>query len=140
MCWEAAADYPRDPLSPGRARRFCTEQITAVLGAGDGRDAVVEDATIIVSELVTNSVNAGCEVVRVGLTIHRDRLRLSVADDAPGRPRVEQAGPQDAHGRGLAITAALSDTWGMDREAGGKQVWAELGFSPALTEQLDCLV
>jgi anti-sigma regulatory factor (Ser/Thr protein kinase) len=140
MCWDVAAEYPCDALSPGRARRFCAEQISAILGDGGARDTVIEDATIIVSELVTNSVNAGCRVVRVGLTIHRDRLQLCVYDDAPGRPRVERPGPQDVHGRGLAITAALADDWGVERAANGKQVWAELQFPALLTERLDCTV
>lgn len=140
MCWDVAAEYPCDALSPGRARQFCAEQISAMLGDCGARDTIIEDATIIVSELVTNSVNAGCRVVRVALTIHRDRLQLCVYDDAPGQPRMERPGPEDVHGRGLAITAALADDWGVDPAPSGKQVWAELQFPAPFTELLDCTV
>jgi signal transduction histidine kinase len=139
MCWDIAADFPSDALSPGRARRFCSEQIPSVLGNGVGRDAVVEDTVIVVSELVTNSVNAGSSAVRVELTIHRGRLRVSVHDDAPGTPKLIQSAPEDVHGRGLAITATLAEAWGTHPTHTGKQVWAELTFPGALADKLECL-
>jgi anti-sigma regulatory factor (Ser/Thr protein kinase) len=140
MCRDAAETYGGEVWSPNRARRFCTEQIAAMLSVGPQRDAVTDDATIIASELVTNSVNAGSGRIRIMLTIHRDHLRLTVRDDADGQPQPRSAGPEDPHGRGLAITALLARAWGVEPAADGKQVWAELGFSRELTRNLECRI
>ncbi|MCU1656943.1 MAG: putative sensor protein [Pseudonocardiales bacterium] len=138
MCWDIAEFYPCDTRSPGYARRFCSKHIPAVLAGGRDRDAIVEDAAIIVSELVTNSINAGCSAVHVELSIHREHLRLTVRDDAPGEPRRREAGPEDVHGRGLTITASLARAWGVEPADTGKQVWAELEYPPQMAGALDC--
>jgi anti-sigma regulatory factor (Ser/Thr protein kinase) len=140
MCRDATETYGCDVWSPNRARRFCTDHIASALLSGVQRDAVTDDAAIIASELVTNSVNAGCGQVHITLTIHHDYLRLAVRDDADGLPQRRTAGPEDAHGRGLAITAVLARSWGVDPTEPGKQVWAELAVPPALTHGLDCRI
>jgi anti-sigma regulatory factor (Ser/Thr protein kinase) len=94
--------------------------------------ALVDDAQLLVSELVTNSVlhsgaSAGDGVlVRVELT--RTMLRLEVED--PGRegaigPRAGDA--EQGGGFGLNLVQALSERWGVERVAvGGTRVWAQL--------------
>lgn len=140
MCRDVTETYDGEVWSPNRARRFCTEQLAAILSVGVQRDAVTDDATIIASELVTNSVNAGSGRIRIMLTIHRDHLRLTVRDDAEGDPRRRTAGPEDPRGRGLTITALLARAWGIERAADGKQVWAELVLPVELTRGLECRI
>jgi serine/threonine-protein kinase RsbW len=94
--------------------------------------AMLDDAQLLISELVTNSLchsgaSAGDDVVvRVALT--RSTLRLEVED--PGRggaigpyaADVEQGG-----GFGLNLVQALSERWGVERVAvGGTRIWAQL--------------
>ena len=99
---------------------------------------MVDDCLLVVSELVTNAVNAGCTQVGMSVEIHRGYLRVIARDDAPGEPYPMQAGPRDPNGRGLAIIACISSAWGVRPGPGGKQVWADLPIPNRLTRALDC--
>jgi CheY-like chemotaxis protein/anti-sigma regulatory factor (Ser/Thr protein kinase) len=104
------------------ARRFVAERCRD-WGCGD----VVEDAELVVSELVTNALVHGesrCEL-RAGLS--EAALRLQVIDDGAGMPDPQAATDTDEHGRGLLLVSALSTAWGVELlPDGGKIVWAEL--------------
>jgi anti-sigma regulatory factor (Ser/Thr protein kinase) len=89
---------------------------------------VYDDAALIISELVTNSIRAGGRVIEVRLLCTLDMLRVCVFDDAPGIPRLLATGPREDHGRGLALVDALSAGWGVEPALVGKEVWAELGW------------
>jgi anti-sigma regulatory factor (Ser/Thr protein kinase) len=142
MCWDAAASFPADTRSPGAARRFCTDQVSALLVDGPERGLLLDDLRLIVSELVTNTLNAGGTSALVTLSWHRHQLRVAVADDAPGVPILRAPAGDDTHGRGLAITQSLSSGWGFYTTrlpaSPVKQVWAELSVAPSLTEALNC--
>ena len=83
-------------------------------------------ASLVVSELVTNStVHAGTEI-DLSLAWQRPALRLTVRDHSSALPRQQEAG-LEVHGRGLAIIASLSRAFGVLPTAdGGKVVWAVL--------------
>lgn len=92
---------------------------------------------LLVSELVTNSIcHAG---LRPGdpIDLQTDdaagRLRLSVHDGGPGfdRPALVDRDPLAGSGHGLGIVAALSERWGVDRDADGCTVWCEVVQEPA---------
>lgn len=138
MCWDAGEIFPCDIRSPRLARRFCADTVGSVLQAGPEFQTVLDDLVIVASELVTNSVKANCTELELTLSIHRDHLRLIVGDDAPGEPRLMAAGPEDVGGRGVAITAALAQAWGVWRLPPRKRVWAELTFAPQLAANLTC--
>jgi signal transduction histidine kinase len=87
---------------------------------------VIADAELIVSELITNAIDAHCGNAQLTLTVDDDTVRIEVEDDATGLPHLRKARPTDRRGRGLAIVAALSSRWGYDKLSGGKRVWAEL--------------
>lgn len=133
MSWDAMDAVGCDYQAPGRARSFCIGQLREALEGGSELESLLEDTAIVASELVTNAINAGCVDLRVGMSIFPTHLRLTVLDDAPGAPRHERAGPEDVHGRGVAITAALARAWGVESAPSGKQVWAELAFAPELS-------
>jgi anti-sigma regulatory factor (Ser/Thr protein kinase) len=84
---------------------------------------VVEDAVLLVSELVTNSVLHGGPPVVVAVDCTEDALQVRVRDGSPHRPTPREAGDDDENGRGLALVAEMSDDWGVDPEADGKHVW-----------------
>ncbi|MEP7020159.1 MAG: ATP-binding protein [Pseudonocardiales bacterium] len=129
---------PCDIRSPRLARRFCAATVGSVLSAGPEFQTVLDDVVIVASELVTNSVKANCTELELTLSIHRDHLLLVVGDDAPGKPRLMAAGPEDVGGRGVAIMAALAQAWGVWQFPAKKQVWAELAFPPQLAANLTC--
>jgi anti-sigma regulatory factor (Ser/Thr protein kinase) len=102
---------------------------------GQVNEAVLGDALLLISELVTNSVRhadlaAGAPLlVRADLTA--DVLRLEVAD--PGKEGAVAARPPDVRhgtGFGLHLIDTLAARWGVVH-AGGTQVWCELPREPA---------
>jgi hypothetical protein len=141
MCWDAARRFPADTRSPREARRFCTEALSTLLADRPERGELVDDVILIVTELLTNSINAGASSALVTLNWHRDQLRVTVGDDALGAPALQSPSPNETHGRGLAITQSLSTAWGVETthtSRAGKAVWAELSVAPTLTDTRRC--
>jgi anti-sigma regulatory factor (Ser/Thr protein kinase) len=88
-----------------------------------------EDAAILVSELLTNSVNASClqgSSVRLRLLADHSQLIIEAWDRNPRPPQPRQADYLDEGGRGLNVVAAIADRWGYYRSGNWKVVWAEL--------------
>jgi DNA-binding NarL/FixJ family response regulator len=116
-----------DPTSPRRARRFLRNHCVRW-----GCEAVLDQAELVVSELVTNAVShghSGCEL-RIGLT--EDTLRIAVTDRGDGTPDVLATTGRDEHGRGLVLVSAVAAAWGVDTTPGdGKVVWAHLALPAA---------
>jgi anti-sigma regulatory factor (Ser/Thr protein kinase) len=104
-----------------------------------GFSEVAEIAELLLSELVTNAVQAARATandlpVNIRLSANRDRLLIEVWDGnvQPPVPRVlEYDFPAlDAEsGRGLFLVETLSERWGWypTRNPGGKVTWCELG-------------
>lgn len=98
-----------------------------------------EDAGVVVSELVTNSVAASAELrpavapVLVWLGSDGHSVLAAVADTSPHPPMRLNLGPDADGGRGLALVEALSNRWGWHptNTAGlVKVVWAEWRLPP----------
>lgn len=95
-------------------------------------DALVADARLCVSEIVTNLVvYTNSAVVRVEVSIWPDRVIVSVRDSDPtGCPCPRQPCADDERGRGLLLVQRLAHDWGVTWIGGlvptGKQVWFEL--------------
>lgn len=98
--------------------------------------AVLDNAQLLVTELVTNSVRhsgmpATADVI-VRVEITPAIVRLDVKD--PGRGGAiapHPPDPQTGGGFGLNIVQALSDRWGVEHAAHGRtQVWAQLARTP----------
>lgn len=110
-----------DFAAPGEARAFVSTQ----LGDADlPHDVPLGNVLLVVSELVTNAVQAGATVVEVDLVMVPQRLELVVNDDADGWPSLRNAGRNDERGRGLTIVSHLSDTWSVTSDTRGKRVTA----------------
>jgi anti-sigma regulatory factor (Ser/Thr protein kinase) len=129
MLYDIVTTYGCDTTQVARARTWIQRVLAERLPERTRAD-VVDDAALIVSELLTNAIRAGCAVVRVGLALERDCIRLGVSDDAPGQPAVRETQPTDVAGRGLPIVASLASDWGVVRTTsppeGCKEVWATL--------------
>lgn len=113
-------DIARDANAPAAARH-ALQSLAGTLDAG-----VLDDAGLLVSELVANSVRHGAgDRVRVHLDPAPDgALRCEVVDAGPGfdpddRPRR----PGVAGGYGLLLVEKLSSAWGVEDHA---HVWFEL--------------
>ena len=107
---------------PGDARRWLKARLATHELAG-----MADDACLVVSELVTNSLTHGGGAPTVRATVARTGLRLEVSDLAPGLPEVRGIGVPDASGGlGLRIVEQLSSSWGVTPFGQGKMVWASL--------------
>lgn len=102
-------------------------------------DEALEDARLMVSELVTNSLRHGSlgpgQQIELSFSISRGVLRVEVCDPGPGFvPEPRSAVSSDGSGWGLFLVARLADRWGVHND-GVSRVWFELG--DGLTTHLD---
>ena len=93
--------------------------------------------TLLVSELITNSVKYGrSEVVR--LELHGDgdgRLRVDVVDEGGGFvPTARDRPATEVGGWGLHLVHTLADRWGVATEA--SHVWFEIGPGSSRAESI----
>ncbi|MFJ6906281.1 ATP-binding protein [Streptomyces griseoluteus] len=118
------------PGSPAQARRLARTRLAGWSVCAD----TCESAVLVVSELVTNAVvhTASSRVV-CELADHDGLVRIAVRDEgcAPGEPHPAQQRPDEEHGRGLLLVAALCRAWGAQEYGPGLLVWAELDRGPA---------
>ena len=119
------------PSSAAEARR----EVGADLTSRGVPAAVVDDAELVVSELIGNAVRYARplpgNVLRVAWEVAAGSLLLKVTDGGSSQsPHFRDAGPSDIRGRGLAIVDAVARKWGVDRYENGvgpvSTVWAEL--------------
>ncbi|MFJ7332380.1 SpoIIE family protein phosphatase [Streptomyces sp. NPDC101116] len=139
-CARAHATLPGSSLAPGAARALVRAALTEWTGLGlPGAefltDRLADDATLVVSELVTNAVvHAGTDVEMEcrleGEAPDTAAVVVEVSDHHPSRaPRgSEPETPHDTpeYGRGLRLVGALSEAWGVTYRTGRKTVWARL--------------
>jgi anti-sigma regulatory factor (Ser/Thr protein kinase) len=92
---------------------------------------LADTAELLVSELVTNAINASQHlgsseppIVRLWLVSDQISLVIHVWDACKEMPIRKDADADDLSGRGLMIIETLSAKWGSYKEAQGKVVWA----------------
>ncbi len=84
----------------------------------------LEDALLVVTELVTNAVRHGGGKPVLRLWTGAARLRIEVSDASPRLPRRRRSGADG--GWGLPLVERLAAEWGARRAGRGKVVWCEL--------------
>jgi anti-sigma regulatory factor (Ser/Thr protein kinase) len=105
-----------------RAARGCVRDLSDHLDP-----ARVEDAVLLVSELVTNAVKYGPEDGAIRLIVGADdkATRFTVHDLGLGPlPEMRAESDPAPGGHGLRLVDALADRWGVER--GSTRVWFEL--------------
>ncbi|WP_177149889.1 ATP-binding protein [Streptomyces sp. PKU-EA00015] len=129
------------PPAAGSAQT-ARRQVGAQLEAW-GLRHLIDEAELIISELVTNAVRHGSKVEPVWHTMRRissdrdDMIRLEVGDcgggesgSVPARREVPGLGADGGEllcsGRGLFLVEAVSSDWGVWRLPHGHVVWAVL--------------
>jgi anti-sigma regulatory factor (Ser/Thr protein kinase) len=113
----ATRAFPASSGSVKKARHFIAQYLSDV--APD----VVDDVTLVVSELATNAVRHASVDFVVAAERKNGRLRVAVTDGGGGSPHVRHPSSDEPSGRGLQIVEALSDDWGIDRGRRGTTVW-----------------
>ena len=110
-------------LSPGHEAPTQARDFLRGASCVTHHSAVLEDAVLLVSELVTNSVIHGGPPVVVAVDCDGDALQVRVRDGSSVLPARRVAGQAEEGGRGLALVDTLSTDWGVDPQPDGKHVW-----------------
>lgn len=87
---------------------------------------IVDDAKLVVSELVSNAIMHARSTSEVRLRRGQGLVRIEVIDHVPAPPQPRDLSHTALGGRGLLLIASLSRAWGVDPHPEGKLVWAEL--------------
>ncbi|WP_441250031.1 SpoIIE family protein phosphatase [Kitasatospora sp. McL0602] len=130
----ATATFEPVGRSAAAARGFVRDALI-----GWGLPEVVDDAVVLVSELVTNAVVHAGTAAEVRCLREETTVRIEVTDRHPERgipsfahvPTASSeryADPDGEGGRGLLMCSALSTTWGVEYSAGQKTVWFRLAL------------
>lgn len=120
---------PHDLSAAAIARHRIEEWLagSGVLESGVINEELVDDATLIASELAVNAVRHGQAPAVLTAHVDGQTIRISVTGRSPhGDPALGQAALTSTSGRGLALVAALSQEWGWSREGDELTVWALL--------------
>ncbi|GAA2775476.1 SpoIIE family protein phosphatase [Kitasatospora cinereorecta] len=128
----AAATFEPVGRSAAAARGFVRDALL-----GWGLPEVVDDAVVLVSELVTNAVVHAGTAAEVACLREDTAVRIEVTDRHPerGLPSLANlpasssdhfADPDGEGGRGLLMCSALASRWGVEYAAGRKTVWFRL--------------
>ncbi len=126
-----------DPHAPGHARARVRD-VCRRWGLGA---EVREAAEIVITELLTNAVEHATSASVVEVERHGDAFRMAVRDydtgttghDVPAARTWQVPPTSSPRGRGLAMVAAVSRSWGVLRHPDGKTVWAEMRARPVTT-------
>ena len=120
--WSHRSELPGDLGSAALARDFVRAALIE-----HGCPGLVEDLSLVTSELATNAILHAQTTFSVTLEGDEESVLLTVRDGSAFVPdvRVAQAMNTGTGGRGLAIVAELTDRCGTAPDAdGGKSVWA----------------
>ncbi|MFC4589134.1 ATP-binding protein [Sphaerisporangium corydalis] len=123
----------------GTARRYIRRNLLEM-----GLEAKIEDAELVVSELVGNAVKANLVLVDgasenptqgeeggicLSLSLKSGAIRIEVWDADPAPPITIVPEQDDENGRGLLIVSRIAVGWGTWwPPEGGKIVWCELSL------------
>lgn len=124
----ASLTFPFDASTPSMART----KLAAFLTRHRVGRTIIDDAMIVLSEMVANAVSHGSPdrqgQLEICWTINGDLLELSVLDAGSGAHLTPIDFDNDSlSGRGLSIINRVSDRWWVDM-AQGTRVHAELSI------------
>ena len=128
-----ATSLTASPSSARMARRFLRARLDAAGVAGP----TIDDAELLVSELVTNAVvHAGSDIA-LAVSVFTGAVRVEVKDGSSAHPVVFRAPDTSTTGRGWDLVRSLADAYGVSDSDAGKVTWFSLGPAPALEPTAD---
>ncbi len=119
----ASTRLPPHPASTRAARAFVGEHLRSW-----NLDTAVDDATLLVSELVTNAILHARTPVDLVVRRVKASVRVEVFDEGSGVAQPLYPELEDSAGRGLGLVQAVANRWGVDEADIGKTVWFEIAL------------
>ena len=108
------------------ARRLVADVLTSV-----GGDELVDTATLLTSELVTNGIVHAHTDLQIVVEATATWVRVEVVDGNPQLPSRREYDESAITGRGMEMVELLADDYGVEPIDGeGKRVWFRLGEVP----------
>lgn len=102
----------------GRARYFLRELLPDL-----GWDDQIDDACLLVTELVANMALHAGTAGRLRVDAEPGTLRFAVRDRSPAVPAIRHFSDSATTGRGLRLVDHVATSWGVEPLEGGKEVW-----------------
>ena len=113
--------FPAQPASVSEARRAVADLLLEA-----DREDLVDTASLLVSEVVTNALlHAGTPIDLVA-SVGDEGLRVEVGDGSSHFPVRRRYAATAGTGRGMMMLESLVDDWGVARHGDGKTVWFQL--------------
>ncbi|MER5201203.1 ATP-binding protein [Streptomyces sp. NPDC002755] len=117
---------PQDATRVGALRRIAAAKLRYC-----GLDLIIDEVTVVVSELLTNAIlHSGTRQIALSLRIDRGVLHIVVTDGMPGHARRKEVGDDTESGRGLALVEVLTrengGSWGTSNA--GAVTWCRLAL------------
>jgi anti-sigma regulatory factor (Ser/Thr protein kinase) len=136
----ATAAYQPVPAAAAAARRFVRDTLQSweLTGESPEQDALVDDAVLLTSELVTNAVLHAGTPVQVTCRIVGDEpdgaVEIAVLDRRPAQlrpdlPHSPAEAAERTNGRGLQLPAQLASAWGVTYAGAAKAVWFRMSLA-----------
>jgi len=122
MCRDASTELGGSIAVVAEARAFVATTLRRW-----GLEALVVDAELLTSELVTNAVIHARSDVTVSVAVSDGIAEIGVTDVSPEPPTPRWAASGAEGGRGLRLVDRLASDWGVAYLETGKQVWCRLG-------------
>jgi anti-sigma regulatory factor (Ser/Thr protein kinase) len=133
MCRIASRGLAPSTPAVAEARAF----VVAALRRWD-LDALVVDAELLTSELVTNAVLHARGDLTVTVAVADGSAEVGVTDPSVSPPRQRTVEWTAQNGRGLRLVDRLADDWGVAYLDGGKQVWFRLDVGVGWAHRSAC--
>jgi anti-sigma regulatory factor (Ser/Thr protein kinase) len=100
--------------------------LTSFLEKRHVEEPTVMDASLVVSELVTNALRHGDGPTVLRAALLTAEVQVSVTDSGDGEPRLLPPDPGRIGGLGLVVVSQVAAAWGVAPFPGGKTIWAVL--------------
>jgi len=116
----ASTRLPAHPGSSRAGRAFLAEHLHDW-----GLDGVVDDATLLVSEVMTAAILHVRSPVDLTVRKMKTAVRVEVFDDGQRSPRPVDP---DFETAGMNLVEAVATRWGIDETEAGQTVWFEIAL------------
>ena len=133
MCRVVDHQLPLAPSAVAEARTF----VAGALRRWD-LEALVVDAQLLTSELVTNSMVHARTDVDITVAVVHGVAEVGVTDRSSRLPEPRSAQRVDEGGRGLRLVERVAQDWGVVPLSEGKQVWFQLEVGSDWPHLTDC--